>query len=56
MKTYQHHRPASQPAYFLGRPASVWIQAISPERAEGRRRQSLQPAARQALRRDVEVP
>ena len=41
MKTHTDHRPTSLPAYILGRPASLWMQAQSPERAKGRRRQSL---------------
>lgn len=41
MKTHPHRRLASRPAYLLGRPASVWMQALSPERAKGHRRQSL---------------
>ena len=49
MKTHPPHRPASRPAYFLGRPASLWMQALSPERAKGRRRQSLEPVGREGL-------
>jgi hypothetical protein len=31
-------RPTTAPAYYLGRPASVWISATSPaQTAEGRR-------------------
>ena len=54
MKTHTDHRPTSLPAYFLGRPASLWMQAQSPERAKGRRRQSLlEPAQRLSERRSL---
>jgi hypothetical protein len=37
MDTHRHHRPPNRPAYFLGRPASLWIGALSTRERTKRR-------------------
>jgi hypothetical protein len=44
METRWHHRSATRPTYFLGRPTSLWLAATG-ARPDGSRRDDVRPAA-----------